>query len=64
MKGHGRVVSTLRVEEACSSLSFSLIIATTPGNGLGGACFGPVLLNTCPNHGGSQGLAGSRRDIG
>lgn len=48
VKGHGCVVSTLRVEEACSSLSFSLIIAAIPGNGLGRACFRPVLLNTCP----------------
>ena len=47
-KGHGCIVSTLRVEEACSSLSFSLIIATIPGNGLSRTCFRPVLLNTCP----------------
>lgn len=48
VKRHRCVASTLRVEEACSSLSFSLIIATIPGNGLGRACFRPVLLNTCP----------------
>lgn len=29
-------VNVLRVEEACSSLSFSLIIATIPSDGLGG----------------------------
>lgn len=57
VKRHRCAASTLRVEETCSSLSFSLIIATIPGGmALAGLVSGQCSWTPAPDHGGSQGL--------